>query len=291
MLHHHHFCCIRYQETQNYHYAHEKSRPPRSSSLPPQLTSNSCPMPKAVRSAPAEPRETPLTELLYNNLRSHADPAHNCLTFSDLLSAHCSAPPRLCAAPAKKKKSKQTAHAEILPKTKACLHQSQSPAPVFGCSPTLRLPFTGSLVSLARAVPRQAHAGTVQHYTEHHKQCDSRQKTLLHKKNDSLTGDAVGQGDRQGHNGPEQGGSTVAPENWIRTEWSVTRSYGQNGDDGCARSPSSRSKSIRIQERRPTVHRNGPEERRAAGTALNDAAKERCKTDPRFTLVRQEGKS
>ena len=64
-----------------------------------------------------------------------------------------------------------------------------------------------------------------------------------------------------------------------------------NGDDGCARSPASRPKSIRIQGRSPTVHKNGPEERRAAGTDWNDAAKERCKTDPHFTLVRQEEKS
>jgi len=40
-------------------------------------------------------------------------------------------------------------------------------------------------------------------------------------------GDAVAQGDRQGRIGPEQGGFMVAPENRIRTEWSVTTSYGQ----------------------------------------------------------------
>jgi len=285
MLCHHHFCCIRYQETQNYHYAHEKSHAPRSSSLPTQLTSNSCPMPKAAHSAPAKPRERRLTELLYNTLLSHDDPAHNCLTFSDILSAHCSAPPRLRAAPAIK--SKQTAHAEILPKTKACLHQSRSPAPLLGWSPTLPLPFTGSL---GRAVPRQAHTGTDQHYTQHHKPWDSRREKTLHKKNDSLTGDAVRQGDQHGHNGPERGGSTAAPENRIRTEWSVTRSYGQNGDDACARSPASRPKMVRVQGRSPTVHKNGPEERRAAGRAWKAAAKERYKTDPCFTLVKQEEK-
>jgi len=119
----------------------------------------------------------------------------------------------------------------------------------------------------------------------------NQERKLLHNKNDSLTGDAVGQGDRQGRNGQERGGSTAAPENRIRTEWSVTRSYGQNGDDGCARSPASRPKSIRMQGRSPTVQKNGPEERRAAGTAWNAATKERCKTDPCFTLLKQEEKS
>jgi len=71
------------------------------------------------------------------------------------------------------------------------------------------------------------HRHTDQHYTQHHKQWDSRREKTLCKKNDSLTGDAVGQGDRQGRIGPEQGGSMVAPENQIRTECSVTRSYGQ----------------------------------------------------------------
>jgi len=174
---------MRYQQAQNYYYAREKSHARRSSSLPPQLTSNSCPMPKAAGTAPAKPRETPLTELLHNNLLSRTDLAHNYLTFSDLLSACCFAPLRICAAPAIK--SKQTAHAEILPKNKACLHQFQSPAPLFGCSPTLPLPFMDSRVALGRAVPRQAHTGTDQRYTHHHKQWDSREKTLLHKKNDS----------------------------------------------------------------------------------------------------------
>jgi len=209
-LYHHHFCCIRYQQAQNYYYACEKSHTRRSSSLPPQLTSNSCPMPKAAGTAPAKPRETPLTELLHNNLLSRTDPAHNCLTFSDLLSACCFAPLRICAARAIK--SKQTAHAEILPKNKACLHQFQSPAHLFSCSPTLPLPFMDSLVALGRAVPRQAHTGTDQHYTQHQKQWGSRREKTLCKNNDSLTGDAVGQGDRQGRNGPERGGSTAASE-------------------------------------------------------------------------------
>jgi len=153
------------------------------------------------------------------------------------------------------------------------------------------LPFTGSPVSLGRAVPRQAHTGTDHRYTQHRKPWGSRREKTLCKKNDSLTGDADGQGDRQGRIGPERGGSTAAPENRIRTEWSLTRSYGQNGDDGCARSPASRPKSIRMQGTSATVHDNGPEERRAAAdTAWNAAAEERCKTDPPFTLVRQEEK-
>jgi len=41
----------------------------------------------------------------------------------------------------------------------------------------------------------------------------------------------------------------------------------------------------------PTVHENGPEEKRAAAAAWNDATKDRCKTDPHFMLVRQEDKS
>jgi len=39
-----------------------------------------------------------------------------------------------------------------------------------------------------------------------------RTEKTLGKKNDSPTGDAVQQDDQQGHNGPEQGGSTAAPE-------------------------------------------------------------------------------
>ena len=160
------------------------------------------------------------------------------------------------------------------------------------CSSTLPLPFMGSLVSLGRAVPRQAHTGTDRHYTQHHKPWDSkkREKTL-HRNHDYWTREAVEQGEQQGRDGPERGDSTAPPENRIRTEWSITRSYGQNRDNGCARSPASRPNSIRMQGTSPTVHKNGPEERRAAAdTAWNDAAKERCKTDPRFTLARQEEK-
>jgi len=105
---HHRFCYLRYQETHYHHCACEKSPPPHSSSLPPRLTSNSSPMPQVFLTAPAKPKETRLTELLHNTLLSHTHLAHNCLTFSDLLSAHCSAPPRLCAAPAKKPEQNRT---------------------------------------------------------------------------------------------------------------------------------------------------------------------------------------
>jgi len=39
-----------------------------------------------------------------------------------------------------------------------------------------------------------------------------RTEKTLRKRNDSPTEDAVLQEDQQGHNGPEQGGSTAAPE-------------------------------------------------------------------------------
>jgi len=216
MLRHHHFCCIRYQETQNYHYAHEKSHTPHSSLLPPQLTSNSCPMPKAASSVTAKLRETPLTQLLHNTLLSHADLTHNCLTFSDLMSAHCSAPPRLCAAPAIK--SKQTAHAEILPKTKACLHQSQSPAPVAWLLSHSALAFYGF-----PGFPEQSSSKATTHrhrptlHTTPQTMGFKKRKRLL-RNHDCWTRDAVAQGDRQGCHGPERGGSTAALENWIRTE-------------------------------------------------------------------------
>jgi len=64
------------------------------------------------------------------------------------------------------------------------------------------------------------------------------------------------------------------PQRNGRTKWSLTRSYGHNGDDRCVRSLSSRPKSIRIPGKTPTVHDNGPVERRAADTAWNDTAKE-----------------
>jgi len=63
------------------------------------------------------------------------------------------------------------------------------------------------------------------------------------------------------------------PQRNSRTKWSLTRSYGQNGDDGCVRNPSSRPKSITIPGKTPTVDDNGPVERRAADTAWNDTAK------------------
>jgi len=50
--------------------------------------------------SPYKTREIHFTELLHNTLLSHTDPAHNCLTFSDLWSACCYAPPSLHAASA-----------------------------------------------------------------------------------------------------------------------------------------------------------------------------------------------
>ena len=64
------------------------------------------------------------------------------------------------------------------------------------------------------------------------------------------------------------------PQKTRRTRGSLTRSYNQNGDDGCARSPASRPKMVRMRGTSPKVHENGPVERTAAGTAWNDAAKE-----------------
>jgi len=58
------------------------------------------------------------------------------------------------------------------------------------------------------------------------------------------------------------------------SEWSITRSYAQNWDDGRARSPASRPKNVRMQGRIPTVRENRPLERRAADTAWDDTAKE-----------------
>jgi len=71
-----------------------------------------------------------------------------------------------------------------------------------------------------------------------------RREKTLRKKNDSLTGDAVGQEDLQGHDGPEQGGTTAAPEKQT-TQEVLTRSYGQHRDDGCTRSSASRPKNIK----------------------------------------------
>jgi len=79
---------------------------------------------------------------------------------------------------------------------------------------------------LDRIAPGQ-HRGTDQQYTHHHKQWDSKKKETLCKKNDSPMGDAVGQEDLQGHDGPEQGGSMTAPENQ-KTQEALIRSYGQH---------------------------------------------------------------
>jgi len=59
------------------------------------------------------------------------------------------------------------------------------------------------------------------------------------------------------------------PQKNRRTQWSLTRTYSQNGDDGCARSLASRPKNIRMQGTSLTVHEDGPVERRPAGTAWN----------------------
>jgi len=92
----------------------------------------------------------------------------------------------------------------------------------------------------------------------------TREKTLR-KNSDCWTREAVGQGDRattaQSEEAPQQ------PQNSRRTQWSLTRSYGQNGDDGYARSPASRPKMVRMQGPSPTVRENGPVQRRDAGTA------------------------
>jgi len=47
-------------------------------------------------------------------------------------------------------------------------------------------------------------------------------KTLLHKKNDSLTGDIVRKEILQCHDGPECGVSIAAPEKQSQTGWSLT---------------------------------------------------------------------
>ena len=146
--------------------------------------------------------------MLHNNLLSHAHRAHNCLTFSDFVSACCFAPPRICAAPAIK--SKQTERAEILPKTKARLHQSQSPAPVpwllIHPAPAI-YGFPGCPGQSSSKANTQAHTNI----THNTKQWNSkkREKTLP-RNNACRMRQAVGQGDRQGRSGPERGGSTAA---------------------------------------------------------------------------------
>ena len=67
------------------------------------------------------------------------------------------------------------------------------------------------------------------------------------------------------------------PQRNSRAKWSLTRSCGQNGDDGCVRNLSSRPKSIRIPGKSPTVHDNGPVER-PADTAWNTAKENRLET-------------
>jgi len=283
MLRHHRFCCIRYQKTQNYHHAYEKSRAPRSSLLPPQLTSlDQC------QRRPAQPLQ---------NRERHVSLSCCTIICSRTLTRPTTASPfQTCC--------QHTAlllqgYVQHLQKNQSKQHMLRYwPKPKLACiNPNLLLLYLAAhpLCPCHFQVPwaeqfQGKHRGTDQHYSQHHKQWDSRREKTLRKKNDSLTGDTVGQGDQQGRSGPERGGSMAAPENRIRTEWSVTRSYSQNGDNGCARSPASRPKSIRMQGRSPTVHKNGPEESRAAGTTWNDTAKERRKTDPRFTLVRQEEK-
>jgi len=68
------------------------------------------------------------------------------------------------------------------------------------------------------------------------------------------------------------------PQNSRRTQWSLTRSYSQNGDDGCARSLASRPKMVRMQGTSPTVRENEPVERRDAGTAWNTAKENQLET-------------
>jgi len=215
------FCNLRYRDTQHYPCAREKSPAPRSSSLPPQLTSNSCPMPQVARTAPAKPRETPLTELLHHNLLLHTDPAHNRLTFPDLSSACRFAPLSLCAAPAIK--SKQTAHAEILPETKACLHQFQSPAPL----PWLLTHPGPAIYSFpgcpgqSGSKPKHTQAQTDTTHKTTNNGLQRREKTLLRKKDDSLTADTVAREDLQGRDGPQHGASMAAPEKQSQTTRSL----------------------------------------------------------------------
>jgi len=220
------FCNLRYRDTQHYPCAREKSPAPRSSSLPPQLTSNSCPMPQVARTAPAKPRDTALAPSPHDNLLLHADPAHNRLTFSDLSSARRFAPLRRRAPPAIK--TKQTAHAEIPPETKACPRPFPSPAPspwpLTRPGPAVyRFPGRPGQSS-SKPKHAQAHTDATRKTTSNGLQ--RREKTLLHKKEDSPTGDAVGQEDLQGRDGPEHGASTEAPEKQSQTARSPARRYG-----------------------------------------------------------------
>jgi len=150
---HHRFCYLRYQETQNFSCARETSPAPRSSSLPSQLNSNAGPRPEAARTAPDKPKETRLTELLHSTLLLDADLAPQVPhLLRPLLSTLLHPSEAMCST---YKKTKQTAHAEILHKTKAYLHQFQSPTPLPWPLTHLALPFPGSLVALTRAAPSQ----------------------------------------------------------------------------------------------------------------------------------------
>jgi len=75
---HHCFCYVRYQVTQSYRCACENTPARRSSSLPPWLTSNAHPRPKAAHTAPAKPKEKHLTELPQDSLLLDTDLAHSC---------------------------------------------------------------------------------------------------------------------------------------------------------------------------------------------------------------------
>jgi len=105
---------------------------------------------------------------------------------------------------------------------------------------------------LGREARNKTYRGTDQHYTHHHKQWDWKNRENSPQEEWLPDGrDAVLQEDQQGHNGPEQGGSTAAPEELSWTEWSVTRSYALNGDDGSARS---RLQDLRTYDCREEVH-------------------------------------
>jgi len=65
------------------------------------------------------------------------------------------------------------------------------------------MPPTPESTPLGRAAPSQnTHTGTDQHYTKH-QTTGYKEERKLCKNNDCRTREAVGQGDRQGRNGPE----------------------------------------------------------------------------------------
>jgi len=97
----------------------------------------------------------------------------------------------------------------------------------------------------------------------------------------TMTAGREKQSDKETNGGAATAKSEEAPQQPqknSRTQWSLTRSYGQNGDDGCARSPASRPKMVRMQETSPTVHENGPVERRPADTAWNTTKENQLET-------------